>query len=62
MTNPKGTEGTGGNEGVTRFPGVFLDLYYGTDLIGTGSVGDYRPPPSAYQNRFGNSSTPIASS
>ena len=36
---------TATGEEVTQFPGMTLDLYYGSDLIGTGLVGGYKPPP-----------------
>ena len=45
-----------GAEELTRFHGVSMDLYYGNDLVGTGMVGDYRPPPAESQGVFGNAS------
>ena len=52
MTNTKGSE-----EGNTRFPGLVLDLYYGSDLIGTGIVGPYKPPPKYGETGGGSGGT-----
>ena len=50
----------GSGEEVTRFPGVGLDLYHGTDLIGTGIVGPYKPPPKYKGTASGSGGTATA--